>query len=260
MHKRNDTFLYFLLFLFLSVVIFLLSASGGLKSTRNILEKTLIPIQSLYKLFNFSSKQIGSALEKENRELIKKLVDQAQLQKENQALKDQFESVKTTSLKLIPAKIIGTSAFIPGVSAPENFVLDKGEKEGIKKGMGVIFKDNIIGKISDVTYNLSKVILVINKSSSFTASLVNSETLGVIKGKGNDEMTLENVLLSENLNANDIVITKGDINEKAIGFPRGLVVGKIVSIEKKPSSLFQSAKVKSLVDFSKLETVFVVVP
>jgi len=257
--RGQDTFFYFLLFLFLSFIIYLLSATDGLQSVRTIIEKSFAPLYGLYSVLNFSSKQSETALQKENRELIKKLVDQTELRKENQALKDQFESSLSLPFHLMPAKVIATSVFIPGVSIPESFILDKGLANGVKKGVGVIFKDTVVGKIGEVTQHLSKIEVITNKSSSFAVFTLSSNALGIIKGGGNGEMTLENVLLSENLSIEDIVVTKGDSNKGGVGYPKGLIVGKILSIDKKPSSLFQSAKVKSLLDFSRLSTVFIII-
>lgn len=69
---------------------------------------------------------------------------------------------------------------------------------------------------------------------------------------------LDNVVLAEGLEKDDLVSTKGDTDENGLGFPPDLVVGKIVSVNKKASNLFQSADIRSLVDFNKLETVFVI--
>ncbi|HZJ18567.1 MAG TPA: rod shape-determining protein MreC, partial [Patescibacteria group bacterium] len=70
---------------------------------------------------------------------------------------------------------------------------------------------------------------------------------------------LDNVLLSENLKKGDIILTKGDIDQEENGYPPDLIIGKIISVDKSPSALFQKADVVSLVDLSKLTTVFIIV-
>jgi len=69
---------------------------------------------------------------------------------------------------------------------------------------------------------------------------------------------LDNVVLSDSIAVGDYVVTKGDLTIDNSGYPPSLIVGKIISVEKKSSDLFQRGKVKSLVDFSRLSTVFVV--
>jgi cell shape-determining protein MreC len=56
-----------------------------------------------------------------------------------------------------------------------------------------------------------------------------------------------------------LVLTNGDVGLNGSGFPPDLIVGKITSIEKKPSALFQKAEVESFLDFSKITAVFVII-
>ena len=70
-------------------------------------------------------------------------------------------------------------------------------------------------------------------------------------------MVLDNVVLSDTIENTDLVETKGDVDANGNGYPPHLIVGKILSVNKKTSALFQSALVGSLVDVSKLDVVFV---
>ena len=68
---------------------------------------------------------------------------------------------------------------------------------------------------------------------------------------------IKNVVLSDKLTVSDLVLTKGDI-DLGRGYPPDLIVGKIVSVDKKASSLFQSAQVISLVDITRVPIVFII--
>lgn len=265
MKKKENFIPIFVLLFIISAILFKTNFSlGFLEGIISPIQKITVDIFSLPKnIFTDDSKE---DLKAENLSLVKKLIDQKELQKENLALRDQFKTTVLSSQNLLSAKIAGSPNFIPGVTSPDNFILDKGKNNGVKLGQAVIFKDNLVGKISKVSDNISEVILVINKQSSFAAKTQpvggrasKTEALGVVKGYGNNEIILENVLLSDNLSNSDIVLTKGDINAEGIGYPANLIVGKIISIDKKASSLFQSAKIKNLIDFSRLSTVFIVV-
>lgn len=205
-------------------------------------------------------------LKEENRILIEKLVKMNILEKENRALKDQFQTSMPSNSDLIPARVIGAPKFIPGISALETLILDQGSANGVKKGQGVIVKNQLVGKISRVSPSLSVVDIVTTDGFTLTAKANPcpkckervSQTLGVLKGKGEGEMILDNVVLSEKIEKDDIVVTKGDIDEKGVGFPAEIIVGRVLSIEKKSSELFQAARVKSLIDFPSLTTVFII--
>jgi len=262
--KRKENFLpVFFVFLVLSLLVFGLSKAGVLNPVGSALQKITAPFQSTtYTVFNSISLLGTNAklkkLEVENLALTSMLSDQKKLEKENSALSDQFQVSSPNSNTLLPANIVGAPSFVPGVSTPETFIIDKGTKDGVKIGGAVVYKNNLLGKITKINDFLSEVTLVINSSMSFTAR-TSSGALGVIKGQGSGEMILDNVLLSDSLKSSDLVLTNGDTSLNGSGYPPDLVVGKIVSVDKKASSLFQRAEVSSFIDFAKITTVFILV-
>lgn len=258
--KRRESFLpTFLIVVFLCILILILSLSGNLKFISSFLEKGTSTVQSI--VFGISQSipfvsenQKIKELKEENLGLLDKMQDYEKLKKENAALLDQFQTSYPSSIRLLETEIIGAPGFIPGVSIPNNFILNKGSKDNVKIGQAVVIKDNLIGVVSQVSPSLSKVNIINNSSSSFTAK-TQSGALGVVRGGGS--ITLDNVLLSENIRLQDFVLTKGDVNSEGVGIPADLIIGKITSVEKNPSDLFQKGKIESFVDFTSLSTVFV---
>jgi len=262
MQKRNKFFSYFLIFIFLSLAIFAISKTGFLNPLDGFFKGIFAPFQAITygtfsKITEFGSNAQIQALKAQNLALTKKIIDQNKLIQDNKALRDQFQTQNPRSLSLMEAGVIGAPGFIPGISVPETLILDRGENDGIKVGEAVIYQDNLVGKVVKTSLFLSEVMLITNSSSSFTAKTLNMQSQGVVKGQGGGEMILDNVVLSDNLEKQDTVLTKGDVNGQGTGFPPDLVVGKITSISKTPSDLFQKAAVRSQVDFSKLTKVFV---
>lgn len=251
MHKTKNFLPTFLILLAFTILLIILSKSGLLNVVTSFFERGTVPIQRLVfgVLTNHDLSSSSEMLRVENSKLISELVKQKELVKENQALRDQFQKSNPSPRKLIPSRVIGQKI--------DKIIIDKGFDDGVEKGDVVIFKDNLIGRISKSSARISIVDLPINKSMFFTAKILDSSTQGVVKGNENG-IVLDNVILSEKIKNGDIVVTKGDIDEKEKGFPPNLVIGKIISFNKKASSLFQTAEIKSLVDFSKTETVFVI--
>jgi len=177
---------------------------------------------------------------------------------DNKALRDQFETKNPISTNLIPAQVVGAPGFLPGITVPENYTIDKGEADGVSFGDAVVFKDNLVGRVVKTTQFLSSVQIVTNSSSLFTVKTLETNALGVIKGQGGGNLILDNVVLSETLKLGDMVLTKGDLDINGGGFVPDLIVGEITAISKNPSDLFQRAKIKSRVDFSKITKVYVV--
>jgi rod shape-determining protein MreC len=263
MQKRSFVS-YFLIFFILSLLIFGAAKVGFLNPLSSFLKDIFSPVQALtYETFNKvtgfgDNVQIGT-LKAQNFALTKQLVDQNRLIGDNKALRDQFQTASPKSPGLIPADVVGAPGFIPGLSVPESLILNRGTNDGVKTGDAVVYENNLVGEVTQVTVNLSSVTLLTNSVSLFTAKTLATQALGVVKGQGGGEVVLDNVVLSDSLKKDDLVLTKGDVNVQNSGFPPDLTVGKIISISKNPSDLFQKADIQPLVNFSKLEKVFVVV-
>lgn len=249
----------FLTVIFFTFLIILLSNFGITDGITSFFSRILFPIQkSFYQSFGLLIGNQGNLkLTEENLVFLKKQTDLDKLKKDNQALRDQFSIQKPESEKLLPAKVIGFPSFIPNVSYPENLVLDKGLDDGLKMGNAVLYKDNLVGKITKIDSSKSIVSLITNPNMTFAVKTGPKNAIGLVKGLGGGEMILDNVLLSEVLKTSDVVFTKGDLSMEQTGFPPDLIVGKIISIDKNPSALFQNAEVKSMLDFTKLNIVFV---
>lgn len=262
MQKKSNFFPVFFIFLILAVVILVLSLLGKVSHVSSFLEKGTAFLPKLtYGFFQglpfVSEGERIKRLKSENLELVAKLVEQEKLRKENAALLSQFQTSEPRAYDLLPSAIVGSRGFIPGVTTPSSLILDRGEKDFVAAGDSVVLKNNLIGKVSQVSSYLAKVDLVTNTSVAFPAKTVKG-ALGVVKGGGGDKMTLDNILPSENIKVGDLVLTKGNVNMDGMGIPPDLIVGKIQSIEKIPTALFQRAEVKSLIDFTKLSTVFII--
>lgn len=194
-------------------------------------------------------------MQKEIISLNRKVTDYELLIRENEALKSQFENSGNISQSLLTAKILG---FTGSNKLPETLVINVGQKNGIKKGMAVIFQKNLIGKISVVSQNFSVVDTVLNLNFQALAKLPATNANGILGGK-KDFMLFDRIMITDTLQKNADVVTKGEVNDAGIGIFPDLIIGKITSISKKETSPFQSAEVLPIIDLSRLTDVFVIV-
>src|SRR5260221_7156439 len=237
---RNNLFIFFIL-LILSLSFLLLSRNNNLGKPTAVLSSFTSffsrPTYGFLTWVGFKNSEVEK-LKAQNIDLSKKLVDQKKLIDDNKALNDQFLTTSIKSSTLLAANVVGAPRFIPGISSPETFVIDVGSKDGVAAGNAVIFKDNLVGKVTKLTENLSEVTLIGNVASKFTAKTENG-VAGVIKGEGNGEIVLDNVLLSDHIQKGDLVVTSGDLKIDSTGFPPELIVGRITTVDRNPSDLFQ---------------------
>jgi rod shape-determining protein MreC len=250
MQKRGNVVPIFIGFFILSLLIFLFFSKG----IAGLLEQLTVPLQksmfaSLHK--PGENKTETEKLREENSRLLTELAHQNELEKENKALKDQFNTPDISSHKLLSADVIRTEN--------DEIIINRGSSDGVKKGGIVIVKNSLIGRVVEVSAHISVVNLVTHGDILFTAQASKTQALGVINGRGGG-MIFGNVILSEVLDKGDLVMTKGDINKDGSGYPPHLIVGKITSVNKRASNLFQVAQVQSLIDLSRLSVVFVMIP
>ncbi|MEK7605655.1 MAG: rod shape-determining protein MreC [Patescibacteria group bacterium] len=263
MSKRRGIFSVFIFFFILSLILYGISLTSVGQAGVGLTEVALAPLQEgVASVLALSKGELTplQKLEEENRLLRAQLAKIKDQEKEIHALQDQFNTQQPVSNQLLPARIVGFKGLIPGLSMPEQIVIDKGEKDNVHVQNIVVYKNFLIGKISRQTDHLSVVDLSFKKGFSITAITSPTNAIGIVKGQGQGTLLLDNVVLSENLQKNDSVVTQGTTDLDGSGAVPGLVIGKILSIDKKPSSLFQTAKLQPFFDINHLTTVFIIKP
>ncbi len=258
MQQRQNFLPFFLVFFSLCFLFIFIGKSGIISSLASYVGFSSAPIRStLINFFTLSGLQNNqiSDLISENRLLRRQIVDKQKLEVELESIKNQLAVSGSVPEALIPARVIGVPAFIPGESIPQIFIIDKGKNDGVEIGNIVVLENNVVGHISEVRQDSSRVMLVINESLSISAKSQGGVN-GIIKGTGGS-LILDNVLLSQTLKKDELILTKGDVNEEGLGYPPDLIIGKISSVEKESQELFQKARVQSFLDFSNLTHVFI---
>ena len=261
MRKYDRLFIPFVFFLIISFLILLIFKTpvGGLVG--GIVEDVFHPAQgAIVRGFTFgrSGGYDMETLVAENADLTEKLKKMQELQKENQALQDQYQTPNLPTQNLLPAHIVGLEPFLPSVASPDYIVLDRGRGDNVKVGTVAVSKNYLVGTVVSVSQNASKVRLVTAKDATFTAKTSKTNANGVMQGLGNGEMVLANVVLSDSLEKNDLVVTASGTDANGNGVPPDLSFGKIQSIDKKASNLFQSAEIVSPIDVTKLRELFLI--
>lgn len=258
-HKRSSKgkiVIPLVVFIIISLLIYFYRESGPAYFVQGIFQSVFaVPRSILYSLGrgDASHDQILELLKK-NEDLTQKMVNFELIQKDNEALKSQFASSGDTSPTLVTAKIVG---FLGDRKTPSSFVVNAGSSQGIQKGMAVIYEKYLIGKVVNASNKYSVILTPLNNSFQVLAKLSDTNANGLLLGN-NDFMTLDRVVITDTLNKDSIVLTKGEVDNNGIGILPDLIIGKIVSVSKKETAPFQSAEVIPLVDYSRLTQVFII--
>lgn len=199
-------------------------------------------------------KENSSDLQKKVKVLSEKLVDYELVKKDNDALRSQFQTSGTTTINLIAAKIIG---FQGSSRYPTELIINVGGNNGIKKGMTVIYEKYLIGKIILISNNFSVVITPFNEKFQVLAKLSSTNANGILVGR-NNFMLFDRVIITDQLQKDGILVTKGEVDKTGIGVVPDIIIGKIISISKRETAPFQAAEVEPLINYSKLTDVFII--
>jgi rod shape-determining protein MreC len=141
---------------------------------------------------------------------------------------------------------------------PSNFmsvlVVDIGKRHGIRKGMPVITERGLVGHIHSTGPNWSKVLLIIDPSSSVAAIVQSSRAPGVVTGRLAETLAMTYIPQETQISEGDVILTSG----MGGNYPKSLVIGQVTEVQQRDIDTHQRAVIRPSVDFENLETVLVI--
>jgi rod shape-determining protein MreC len=196
-------------------------------------------------------------LRKENEQLKERI---AELRRENDRMKEAalanerlrklLEFRESLSPVVIAAEVVGRdpSSWFKSVT------INKGEKDGVRKGMAVISPEGVIGQILKTAPSHSVVLLITDYNSAVDSIVQRTRAKAIVEGRGENRCQLKYLLRAEDVAVGDKVITSGLVGN----FPRGVMIGEVRKVDKKGHGIFQHAELVPSVDFTRLEEVLIV--
>jgi rod shape-determining protein MreC len=226
---------------------------GGIYELSSLVSRTVLSIKEL------------TNLRKEHADLLKQLDryeelerSNAEIYQENIRLKEQLDFSKTLRYRRIPAQISGRD--------PNNLfsalVINKGSYSGVSNNMTVVAWQNgvqaLVGKVIQTGVLESLVMPVFDINSLVSCRFSVSRFEGIVEGQGSSESSLIMRFVPrrarDEVNIGDIIITSG------MGgiYPPGINLGRVSSINVLEYETTLEIEVIPMIDFSRLEYVFVI--
>jgi rod shape-determining protein MreC len=131
------------------------------------------------------------------------------------------------------------------------------QSEAIRPEMPVVSSEGLVGRIEQVNGRYCDVMLTIDPRSKVDILTNLNRSRGILTGLGDEktyEAKLSYLLRRDEVEEGEIVVTSG----RAGTFPKELPVGRITSIDAQDFGLYQRVTVTPLVDFSRLEEVYII--
>lgn len=145
-------------------------------------------------------------------------------------------------------------ALAPDPMSPYLFI-NKGRRDGLRTNMTVVDPNGyFVGSLSEVLGNSSKVLPMVNPSSSVGAVDAGTHASGMVDGEYGNRTQLDWVATRATLHAGDFVVTSGLMNM----YPRDIILGQITKVHRANVSPFQMATLRPMADMQNLELVQVI--
>src|ERR1700720_1614480 len=151
------------------------------------------------------------------------------------------------NVPMLAARVIGTSAD----TSSQTVYLDRGERDGIRRNMGVITPDGVVGKVIESYRDTAQVLLLTDKDSGVGAMLADSRIQSPVGGPGEPLLAMKYIPTDDTVNMGEHVVTSGMDRI----FPRDLPVGTVAEI--KTGRPFQQVRGRRGANLQRLEEVIV---
>jgi len=192
--------------------------------------------------------------------------DNEQLRRENDALRLQIAQLQGKAAEadrlaallsfkqehkdvpMLAARVIGTGA----VAGTQTIYVDRGERDGVRKNMGVITPSGIVGKVIESYSNTAQVLLLTDKDSGVGAMLASSRAQHPVGGTGEPLLSMKYVSNEDDsVKTGEAVLTSGMDRI----FPSNLPVGIISEV--KSGNPYKQIRIRPAASLDRLEEVIV---
>ena len=259
----------FVLLLLTSILLLLLRNTEVVRGASTFATQVLVPVQRVVAEVGASANRVGQSIGEIDRlrtdnATLRQRVDQLTL--ENVQLRERaFAAEQAAQLATAARKLEFESVIAPVISRDPSgllhtIVLGVGTDDGIRSDDIVVSDQGVVGRVTEVGTNYSKVLLVTDSGSAVAALVQGSRAAGLVRGQYGDTLVMDWILQTEGVKVGDVVITAGLSvgNELRSLYPKGLVLGRVVDVNKAEAAAFQRAVIAPAVDLRHLENVLVV--
>ena len=219
----------------------------------SLVSRTVLSIQELAKLRTEHAELLERVARYEQLER-----SAAEINQENIRLREQLDFSRSLNYRHIPAEIIGRD--------PDNLfsalAINKGRRAGIAKDMAVIaWQDGsqaLVGKVIQTGAYESLIMPMYDTSLLAASRFATSRYEGIVEGQGNPDLPLRMRFIPkrarDEISRGDLVISSGTGRV----YPAGINIGRVSSVSYHEYELSMEAEVEPIIDFSRLEYVFVI--
>lgn len=194
----------------------------------------------------------NQALRERVTDLQRQVIRLGELERSAERLEALLEFRSTLEGPVHGARVIGRDP----LPSSRTFTIDRGELDGLHRGMAVISPQGAVGQIMEVGRSAGRVLLLTDHNSGIDAIVQRSRARGIVQGAVEQGCHMKYLRRGEDVTVGDQVVTSGLDGI----FPKGILIGEVVDVSPLQRGLLQVAVVRPVVSLDRIEEVLVVDP
>ena len=207
-----------------------------ISAPENFVKNSYILVQNHLNLYNENENNKSELAKLKSKDLVNEFIIM-----ENKRLKEVVDDYLVKSDAVI-AKVLSDK----GSPFLKSIIINKGSKHQIKLGMAVLDGEYLVGKIVEVNYYSSRVLLLSDLNSKIPVIVEPNEVFSILSGTGQENGIIQYSMKYDDIRSESVIYTSG------VGglFRAGIPIGKI-----NDTSINEEKKVQFFSDFSQLRFV-----
>lgn len=261
----------FVVLLGISVLLLVVSDTGPVTELRRGLNFAVAPVRAT--LSDGTQSATGfldalaevDALRRENARLqgrVDLLEDQVASDEVLRTRNNQLQRVLKTTEKINHKTVVAEVVAAPASRFESVISIDRGSEVGIDVGDTVLSEGGALaGVVIDVSEGRSDVQLINDTRSLITGRDNRTSATGNVIGRLSAPLAMKEIQATDKVALGDVVVTAGLDQGKRFRsrFPKGLLIGKVISIEEEPGLVVQTALIEPAASLDRLEIVLVII-
>jgi len=250
---KYNAFFLFVIFELSALIIYVkynsFQKASFINSTNKVTGTLYAQVDELYGYL--SLRETNDSLARENARLRSQLKASFYIDSVNK--KQVTDTIYKQQYTYIEAKVVNNST-----NRSNNYItINRGSKQGVAKGMGVICSSGLVGKVVFVGEHMSIVQSLLHKDSRFSAMLAKTKEIGYIEWS--DDLDPHKGFMKDVSNNAQPHVGEEVVTSEYSLFPEGIPIGRISNLHTKTGGFALNMEVKLAVDFGKLQYVNVVI-
>jgi rod shape-determining protein MreC len=222
------------------------------------------PFRDAYNWFDglVNARSQNQKLKKEVRQLRQENATAQSAVNENDSLKSLLHYEQGPSFPQ-DYRAVNASVLAHITDIQQQITVSAGRQQGVRENDPVVTSDGLVGKVTRVGPNLARVTLLTDATSAVAAVDLRTKAYGLIQhgAGGGTQLILGRVPKDRRVKEGDSIVTAGtQLPALPDIYPKGILIGRVTSVDQSDVDIFKQIQVSPFADFSSVDSVAILVP